>query len=175
MWILSIISGCIIYGTLTNMLYRDVFKQQKPINGDPNTNVVYFSTMIVSGVIVLYMFLSPFVCMRHKQDIQIIKKYKPLTKKVKDMTPKQKQYRKTGETAKERYWMYSCDPKTTFFKLWFFVSTLMALVLYPYTKKKQNVPLFVLLLIALTPLFIVVSGAMASSLWLLAQTPILYY
>ena len=116
----------------------------------------------------LYLLISIYLCHRNAKDVDVLKTYKPSSKKVKDMTKQQKQYRKRGQDAKFRQHFYTCGYWQL--KMILLVSATFAYLLYPYAKEKKTIGYFVALWIVSIPVLLFSSGVLMISVHLLSTS-----
>lgn len=107
----------------------------------------------------VFVFFHLLVCwMNARKDQDILRNYKPLSKKVKNMTRQQKKHWKQGNDALWREKYLFCQYNGA--KIVSILSVLIAtFVVYPYAKKERSVLLFILLVVLLLPLIFLTSLA----------------
>lgn len=158
-WLFSAITtATTIIGT--TVLYQDVMKNKSSPSSYSSFQASRLTIfIIILTAISLYLFFSIYSCwMNAKKDRDILRNYKPLSKKVKNMTSQQKKHRKQGNEALWRNKYLFCQYNGT--KIISILSVLIAVfVVYPYTKKEKSLPMFILLVVLFLPLFFLTSAA----------------
>lgn len=160
-----------IVGVQTIWLYNDIVRSHKPSVDKKNIVALqlYTNFIVVLVLISLYLLYSMYTCYTHPNDEKLIRTYRPIAKKVKDMTKQEKIYRKTRQDAKFRNKFFLCGHRNI--KLLLFASALLSAILHPYAKKSGTISWFILLLIVSMPLMVLIAGVALFAVWLLISTP----
>lgn len=160
---LFVFFGTLLYGILVFLLYQDVMKNKdtrgkEPLQNNDRLYRNYYTAIFLLLMFFLYIVFSLFACAYYSvKDMQLVRTYRPLNKKVKEMSSLQKKNYYDFKHAKTRMTLYGCGPWRAALKVWTLVSSVLAFFLYPYTKEKKQIALFIFLVILMTPMIIIFS------------------
>lgn len=136
-------------------------------------NNLYVSGVVLVSLVMIYFLFSLFACAHyHKRDTQIINTYRKRNKKVKDMSKSQKKQYDQHRHAKERMTLFACGCFMAPVKIMTILSAISAFFLYPYVKQKKTNSLFILFSVLLSPSLFMFS---ITTVFLIANSRTNYY
>lgn len=162
--LIGLIAVVVVVGFCIRLLYDDVMKDDADFPSATSQNqrfYGYFSATFI--VLSLYILYSIYSCWAHyEEDRRVLRSYKISSKKVRDMSARQKARRRQGENALWRKEHLYCRYNPL--KIIGVVATLVAIfVVRPRAKQKRDLTFFVLLCVLMLPAFFVVGVAFVAA------------